>query len=110
MKLLFDQNLSPRLVARLADCYPGSAHVSEVGLDRALDVEVWEFARGHGYVLVSKDADFAEMSTLYGFPPKVVWIGRGNCSTREIEEILRRNYERVVELVESEVMGILLLV
>ncbi len=45
MKLLFDQNLSPRLVARLADCYPGSAHVSEVGLDRALDVEVWEFAR-----------------------------------------------------------------
>lgn len=37
MRLLFDQNLSPRLVNRLADLYPSSQHVSFIGLDRAND-------------------------------------------------------------------------
>ena len=68
MKLLFDQNVSPRLVNRLAVEYPGSAHVSTLGLDQALDARVWVFARDHGYVIVSKDADFSDMSVLLGFP------------------------------------------
>ena len=70
--LLFDQNLSPNLVERLSDLYPDSVHVSEIGLDTALDRVVWEYARQHDYMIVTKDADFSEMSLPLGFPPKVI--------------------------------------
>ena len=60
MKLLFDHNLSPRLVARLADVLPDASHVALAGLDRATDQQVWEFAREHGYTIVTKDTDFGD--------------------------------------------------
>ena len=89
MKLLFDQNLSPRLVHRLAADYPASAHVSMLGLDQALDVEVWAYARDHGFMIVTKDADFSDLTVLLGFPPKVIWLRMGNCPTQAIEAVLR---------------------
>lgn len=109
MKLLFDQNLSPKLVDYLSNLYPQSAHVSEYNLDQVQDIKLWEYAREKGYIIVSKDSDFGEMSIVHGFPPKVVWIRRGNCSTKEIENILRRDYKRLEELYQSENAGILLL-
>ena len=89
MKLLLDQNLSPRLVTILSALYPGSTHVRAVGLHAADDDRVWTYAAEQGFVIVSKDADFHQRSFVLGHPPKVVWIRRGNCSTAEIEEILR---------------------
>ena len=80
MKLLFDENLSPKLVMALADVFPNSAHVDRLGLGGSPDSEVWEYAKQHGFVLVSKDSDFYEKSMLCGHPPKVVWIKKGNCS------------------------------
>ena len=109
MKLLFDQNLSPRLAGRLVDLYPDSAHVSDFGLDQAQDLAVWDHARLEGFLIVSKDSDFNELSLLHGFPPKVVWIRRGNCTTQEIEEILRQHYDLVEALDQSGHVGILLL-
>ena len=109
MKLLFDQNLSPRLADRLADLYPGSTHVYQMGLDRASDLAVWNAARDQGYGIASQDADFADLSGLFGFPPKVIWIRRGNCSTREIEAVLRLHYEAVASLDADPSVGILAL-
>jgi predicted nuclease of predicted toxin-antitoxin system len=74
VKLLFDHNLSPRLIRRLADLYPNSSHVYLLGLDRADDQAVWEHARREGYLIVTKDADFGDLCMLFGFPPKVIWI------------------------------------
>ena len=74
MKLLFDQNVSPRLVADLSDMYPGSVHVRDVGLARANDAAIWSYARDHGLTIVSKDSDFHQVSFLRGPPPKVIWI------------------------------------
>ena len=71
MKLLLDQNLSPRLVHRLADLYPNSSHVMDEELDRSLDREVWNYARQHDYLIVTKDVDFSELSVLLGFPRRV---------------------------------------
>jgi predicted nuclease of predicted toxin-antitoxin system len=89
MKLLFDQNLSPRLPHTLSDLYPESAHVREVGLRDATDMEVWEFAKREGFMLVSKDSDFQHRSILYGSPPKFLWLRVGNCPVRRIETLLR---------------------
>jgi predicted nuclease of predicted toxin-antitoxin system len=58
MKLLFDQNLSPRLPHLLADIYAGSVHVREVGLREADDGTIWDYAKAHGFAIVSKDSDF----------------------------------------------------
>jgi predicted nuclease of predicted toxin-antitoxin system len=101
LKLLFDQNLAPSLVQVLADVFPQSNHVARIGLDRVPDREVWQYARDHDYTLVSKDSDFHELSLLYGSPPKVVWIRRGNCSTRQIELILRNRFENIQSLLAS---------
>lgn len=92
MKLRFDQNLSPRLVRSLADLYPGSVHVRDVGLHNALDEAIWEYAALYGLSIVSKDADFHQRSFLFGPPPKVIWVRRGNCSTSDIEAILRGHH------------------
>ena len=62
--LLFDQNISPRLVDRLADIYPGSAHVSTLGMGNAMDIEIWQYAHDNGYMIVTKDADFSEMGVV----------------------------------------------
>lgn len=91
MKLLFDQNLSPRLVHALDELFPRSRHVSLCGLERADDLTVWEYALAHDYVLVTKDADFEELSLMRGVPPMVVWLRLGNCTTDRIEEVLRQH-------------------
>ena len=91
MNLLFDQNLSHRLVSSLADIFPNSSHVRNVGLGRADDDAVWQYAVAHSFSIVSKDSDFHQLSFLRGHPPKVVWIRRGNCSTDEIESLLRQH-------------------
>jgi predicted nuclease of predicted toxin-antitoxin system len=109
MKLLFDQNLSPRLVSLLADVYPDSHHVSQLQLSTANDRDVWLFARENNFLIVSKDADFGDLSLLYGFPPKIIWIRRGNCTTQSIAEILRQNQGAIANLNENPHSGILAL-
>jgi len=89
MKLLFDQNLSPRLPRVLADLYPESVHVREIQMRDATDTQIWEYARTRDFVIVSKDSDFQSRSLLYGNPPKFIWLRVGNCPVRAIEEILR---------------------
>lgn len=108
MKLLFDQNLSPSLVDSLADIYPESMHVQSVGLDRADDTAVWDFARLQNIVIVTKDADFQERSLIAGAPPKVVWIRRGNCSTSDIEAILRRHSDEALQLMQGDEVALVL--
>jgi predicted nuclease of predicted toxin-antitoxin system len=110
VKLLFDQNLSPNLVKGLADIYPNSTHVFLIGLDRSSDEIIWDYARDNDYVIVTKDADFSDLSVLLGFPPKTVWIKRGNCTTtKEIETMLRSNYDTIKNLAEDENAGVLTL-
>ncbi len=109
VKLLFDQNLSPKLISRLADLYPISEHLELIGLGAADDVLVWEHAKQNDLTIVTKDSDFADLSVFRGFPPNVIWIRRGNCSTNNIEEILRKHQNEIEDLTTDEVSGILTL-
>jgi predicted nuclease of predicted toxin-antitoxin system len=89
VKLLFDQNLSHRLVNALKTEFPDSTHVRDIGLSSAEDIVVWEYAKEFGFAIISKDTDFSQRSFLLGAPPKVLWIRLGNCSTQQIENVLR---------------------
>lgn len=72
MKLLFDENLSHKLVRLLADLFPDSVHVRDVSLKAADDPVVWEYAKDSDLMIVSKDSDMHQRSFIYGYPPKVV--------------------------------------
>lgn len=96
MKLLLDQHLSRRLVDRLADVFPGSVHASTLHLETADDSAIWRRARAHGYVLVTKDSDFATLSLRYGRPPLLVWLKVGNCDVAVLETLLRAHAERLL--------------
>ena len=102
MKLLLDQNLSFKLVAAVADLFPDSAHVRDVGLAEASDQDVWDYARDNGFVIASKDDDFHQRSFLYGAPPKVIWLRLGNCSTSRILDCLRCNSANIVAFERDE--------
>ena len=92
MKLLFDQNLSPKLVDFLADLFPDSSHVQSEALDCASDDQVWERARQKGSAIVTKDADYNNLSVVRGSPPKVIWLLHGNCTTAQVEAVFRARF------------------
>lgn len=105
-RLLFDQNLSPKLVERLSGIFPESNHVFRLGLDEAQDSTIWDFAKEKGFVIVTRDGDYADMSILRGFPPKVIWICRGNCPTSEIERLFREHRSSIDTLNSNLTLGI----
>jgi predicted nuclease of predicted toxin-antitoxin system len=109
MKLLFDHNLSPRLVLILADLYPNSQHVFPLQMDQDDDLLIWDYALQNDYVIVTRDSDYNDLSLIRGFPPKVIWIRRGNCSTKEIETILRLSTQDIHKFFQNPSLGILTL-
>jgi predicted nuclease of predicted toxin-antitoxin system len=100
VKLLFDENLSPQLVRALADIFPDSRHVHDCQLGSSDDVGIWLYAKQNGFTVVTKDSDFQERSVLDGFPPKLVWLRVANCSTSEIERLLRAACLTITRFIE----------
>jgi predicted nuclease of predicted toxin-antitoxin system len=80
-----------------------------VGLDREADPKIWDFAQVNGFIIVSKDTDFADYSAAFGFPPQVILIQTGNCKTSDVERILRANIATIREMAESDLSGLLVL-
>lgn len=101
MKLLFDQNLSFKLCARLADVFPGSDQVRRLGLDQAVDTAIWQFAKTNSFIIVTQDSDFADMSALYGPPPKIIWLRCGNQPNDFIEKLLRNHAEAMAAFAQD---------
>ena len=109
MSLLFDQNLSHRLVALLVEEFPGSVHVRDVGLATADDQVVWLHAKEQGLTIVSKDSDFQQRALLLGHPPKVIWLRLGNCTTAAITTLLRARLDDVLAFEADPVAAFLVL-
>jgi predicted nuclease of predicted toxin-antitoxin system len=109
MRLLLDQNLSPALVGRLADIFPNSAHVFPLGMGDADDISICEYAVEHGFVVVTKDADYCELLSLRQTPPKIIWIRTGNCSSNEVESLLRYHAAQIQSFGSSDSVVLLML-
>jgi predicted nuclease of predicted toxin-antitoxin system len=95
VRLLFDQNLSHRLIGCLSDLFPDSLHVRILGLAEADDLAIWNYAKEHGLVIVTQDADFSEWNKLRGAPPKIIWIRCGNASVDMLHSKLRNAANRI---------------
>ncbi len=107
MKLLFDQNLSPKLAYHFTSKFEGSRHLQDISLDKSVDTSVWDYAKSNEFTIVTKDSDFNNLVTFFGFPPKVIWIRRGNCSTTEIKVLLEQNFDKISAFISDNVNGIL---
>jgi len=98
VKLLLDQNISRRLVSQLVKHFPGSSQVALLGLERATDLEIWEYAKKNDYTIVTKDSDFEELSLIRKSPPKVILIRSGNTSNKNTLQVLLDEHNEVEEL------------
>jgi predicted nuclease of predicted toxin-antitoxin system len=95
VKFLIDEQLSFRLVAALAEIFPGTAHVERSGLGGKSDAAVWEHARAGGFAVLTRDEDFLRLSFERGQPPKLVLLRLGNCSTAEVLAAIMRHRDAI---------------
>lgn len=103
MKLLFDQNISFRIVKLILADFPNSNHVKKLGLENAADLEIWKFAKDNEFHIVTFDADFVDIQQLNGFPPKIIWLRIGNTSTKEVTRLLNLRSSQISEFIESKI-------
>ena len=106
-KLLFDNNISHRVIARISDIFPNANHVMLESLDESTDREVWRFARQNDYTIVTKDSDFNDLAIYHGSPPKIIWIKVGNCKVAQIAKILQDNSDVIKSFLDNSVSTIL---
>lgn len=99
MKLLLDQNISYRLVRKIESQFPGTQQLRKIGLDNKPDKEIWDFAKKEGFVLVTFDSDFYDLSLTYGHPPKLIWLKTGNMTTKNLEKVLADKVSQIEDFV-----------
>lgn len=92
MKLLFDQNISYRIVSLVSNKYPEAKHINHVGLEDATDNSIWNFAKENNYSIVTFDSDYYDLSIIRGCPPKIIWLRIGNTSTKMVAKVLNDDF------------------
>jgi predicted nuclease of predicted toxin-antitoxin system len=95
MKLLLDQNISFRISNKIQDIFPGSKQVKDLNLENTKDSFLWTYAQENGFCIVTFDGDFYDLGLIKGSSPKVIWLRLGNTSTKNIENVLRKNFELI---------------
>lgn len=91
MRLIFDQNISFRIVPKLLNFLPEAVHVRTLNLEDVEDGSIWQYAKRHGDAIITFDQDFSELAMLRGTPPKIIWLRMGNSTNNEIAEFLKNN-------------------
>lgn len=107
MKLLFDQNISYRILKKISEAYSDSSHVKLEGLKNASDSEIWEYANLYQFTIVTQDSDFNDIFLLKGFPPKILWFRTGNLRTDDLANILKNQQNDILDFEENNELGCL---
>lgn len=107
LKLLFDNNISHRVVTKISDIYPHSSHVMILNLDEATDLKVWQYAKQNNFTIVTKDSDFNDLALYKGIPPKIIWMKLGNCRVDDIVTILKDNVNIINDFLNDKTLAIL---
>ena len=102
MNLLFDQNISPKIIKQIEGNFPGAKQVRHLGLENASDLEIFEYAKRHGFAVVTFDSDFVDLNVIRGFPPKIIWLKTGNLTTKSVTELIYKNMVVIQSFLQSE--------
>ena len=103
MKLLFDQNISFRVLKKLDKIFSGSEQVKDLGLQDFSDKQIWNYAKENNFSIVTFDSDFFDLANLYGHPPKIIWLRTGNRKTNEIAELLISKSEIILDFLSNPI-------
>ncbi|MCF8363291.1 MAG: DUF5615 family PIN-like protein [Prolixibacteraceae bacterium] len=105
MRFLFDQNISHKILKIIPEIYAESTTVKNEGLINATDKEIWDYAKKHNYIIVTQDSDFNDLNSLYGFPPKIIWLRMGNLKTTSIVNILVEYTDEINNFINDKNYG-----
>ncbi len=107
MTLLFDQNISFRIIKRIDDIFPESISIKDLNLGNPHDSEIWKYAKSKNYTIVTFDSDFIDLSNLKGFPPKIIWLKFGNTSTKNIADRIRNESDKIIDFINKSENAVL---
>jgi len=107
MKLLFDENISHKIIKNLDPIFENCAHVKRINITPKNDSEIWDYAKKNDYTIVSFDEDFYEWMLIKGFPPKVIWLRCGNTSTEYIANLLINKRSEIKDFIFNNEIGLL---
>jgi predicted nuclease of predicted toxin-antitoxin system len=102
MKLLFDQNISHRILNLISEVYPKANQVRGLKIENFSDKSIWEFAKKGGYTIVTFDSDFYNFSLVWGFPPKIIWLKTKNQTTKNVSNLILKHQETIQHFIENE--------
>ncbi|OYQ31979.1 hypothetical protein CHU92_15170 [Flavobacterium cyanobacteriorum] len=102
MKLLFDQNISFRLINKIVPVFPEAKQVKQLEIENYPDIKIWEFAKDNHYTIVTFDADFLDISNLKGHPPKIIWLRFGNTTTDLLAQLIIAKRSIIEEFISSK--------
>lgn len=102
MNLLFDQNISHRLISLIQDILPEAKQVKQIDLENSSNKQIWEYAKEHDFTIVTFDSDFYDFSLVWGHPPKTIWIRTYNQTTKNVEEILRKHMNTLIDFQDDK--------
>ena len=105
MKILFDQNISFRILKSLPSLFESLSHVKKENLFNSKDFDICEFAKNNDFTIVTQDSDFNDFNLLYGFPPKIKWIKTGNIKTLAIVTLLSDHFTQLENFMIGENYG-----
>jgi predicted nuclease of predicted toxin-antitoxin system len=101
VKLLFDQNISFRILSKIKVNFPDAKQVRQLGIENYSDIDIWKFAKENEFTIVTFDADFYDLSNFKGFPPKIIWFRFGNTKTDLIADIINSRNLIIKDFVSS---------
>jgi predicted nuclease of predicted toxin-antitoxin system len=103
VRILLDQNLSPKLVRQVSDLFPGLESIYDHGLTGAPDSVIFDWARQLSFTaIVSADRDFVRLVETHGPPPKIIRVEHCDFPSRVLEQIFRREAVRIQEFLDSD--------
>lgn len=105
MSLLFDQNISIQVKKNIQEYYPNCVHIKEVGLTNSLDYDIWNYAKSKNLIIVTKDSDFNDFYSLYGFPPKLIWLRFGNSNNKKISDFFISQKDTINDFNDNSLVG-----
>lgn len=101
MRILFDQNISFRVVKKLSQSFPEARQVKELGLEGSTDLQIWEYAKRNQYTIVTFDADFYDLANIKGHPPKIIWLRIGNSTTDYIVQLFNLKFDLIKDFISN---------
>lgn len=105
MKLLFDQNISHRILKYLPKIFENSSSIKNEKLINRDDRYIWNYAKVHNFTIVTQDSDFSDLNIFLGFPPKIIWLKTGNLSTKSLSLLIYEYQDELIKFSENPELG-----